>query len=77
MILREYDSWILEIDGEQPTLGSSVIRFKRPGLKKLAALNRDEMQELEEVMRDFEGALQPEFFPDAVHYFLLGNRDPQ
>lgn len=81
MFLKEYDNWILEAKHRQSTLGSAIIRFKRPRVdhlvNNLAGLKREELVELEAVMRDYERALHTIFQPDAVHYFLLGNRDPQ
>lgn len=76
-ILKEYDFWILEGHGSQPTLGSALLRFKRRGVDKLSALLREEMLELKEAAREYEDALQKTFYPDAVDYFELSDRGSQ
>lgn len=76
-ILKEYDFWILEAHDCQLTPGSAILRFKRRGVDKLSALLPEEMLEMQEVMREYEAALQQAFHCDAVEYLTLCNRDPR
>jgi len=74
-IIKKYRHWTLLANEHQIYLGKAVAWLEREGdMQRLSSLIEDERKELwEELLPEYEAALQALFQPDHMNYAWLGN----
>jgi diadenosine tetraphosphate (Ap4A) HIT family hydrolase len=74
-ILKEYDYWtLLLFDEPTPFIGKAVVWLAREGgMQRYSQLSVDELQELQQVLKEYEQALAELWQPDHMNYMWLGN----
>lgn len=76
LLIKEMKFWLISLRPEQPTLGSLIISLKRPSAK-MSDLLPEETEELAQVFKLIENALENTFKPDKMNYLVLMMVDNQ
>jgi len=74
-ILKEYEYWTLLLHEEpSPFLGRAVVWLAREGeMQRYSELSINELEELKQVLTEYERVLQHLWKPDHMNYMWLGN----
>jgi diadenosine tetraphosphate (Ap4A) HIT family hydrolase len=74
-ILKEYEYWTLLLyDTPTPFLGRAVIWLAREGdMQRFSSLFPPELAELQQILTEYERALDALLQPDHLNYMWLGN----
>jgi diadenosine tetraphosphate (Ap4A) HIT family hydrolase len=73
LLIKEYLYWILSLHPKQHTLGCVLLTCKRILAEKISDLTYEEWAELQQVMREYEVAVEHlrEFRPVRTNYYQL------
>ena len=71
--IKEYEYWNLEVSYRQHTLGCFIIFCKR-NVERVSSLTKEELNELKNVMKDIEIAVEKAFGAARFNYFQMGNQ---
>ena len=74
-VVKRLEHWHVVVRGKQATLGDVTFVLRRT-VSSLGEVTRDEMGELPEAIRWFEGAVDALFAPDRIDYSVMLTHDP-
>lgn len=72
-LVKDYTYWSVYVHENQGYLGRCVIWCKREDALDMADANREEQQELFQVLNDLRKVSKEAFNPDWLNYAFLGN----
>lgn len=74
-LVHDYDRWCVLLRPEQATLGALVLACKEP-VKAFGEVSPGAFTEMQQVVKDIEGALRSSFAIDKFNYLMLMMVDP-